>query len=77
VARRLPDMPKAAEAFTGGEVHQAHVAVLARAWTPERAESFAQTEDTFVDAARHVSPPDLQRLVDRWADATDGTPIPP
>ena len=62
----------AARAFKAGEVHQSHVVVLARAWTVERAEPFAAVEDSFVNAARHVSPPDLQRLVDRWADALDG-----
>ena len=72
VARRLRDMPLAAEAFAAGEVHLSHVAVLARAWTPERAEPFAHVEDSFVTAARHVSPPDLGRLVDRWVDALDG-----
>ena len=72
VARRLRDMPVAARAFEAGEVHQSHVAVLARAWTAERAEPFAAVEDSFVNAARSVSAPDLQRLVDRWADALDG-----
>jgi len=37
VARRLADMPVVAAAFAAGEVHQSHVAVLARAWTPEHA----------------------------------------
>ena len=71
VARRLPDMPMVAAAFGAGEVHLSHVGMLARARTPERAEPFAEVEETFVEAARHLSPPDLRRVVDRWVDTLD------
>jgi hypothetical protein len=51
LARKLEDLPRMAEAFRNGDVSRAHVAVVAHAYTPERAEELNHLEPILVRIA--------------------------
>ena len=73
LAVRLHDqLPATLAAFSAGEISRQHAAVIAEAYTPERAEELASLEAVFVGAARRLDPGDLRDLVRRAVDAIDG-----
>lgn len=72
IARKLEQMPWARAAFRAGDISRAHVALIADAFTPERAEAVAEIEPTLVEAARRLAPRDLALVVQRATDALDG-----
>ena len=55
-----------------GKISRHHAAVIADAYTPERAAELAPLEEIFVTAARRLDPGDLRDLVRRAVDAIDG-----
>jgi hypothetical protein len=56
LARKLADLPEAAEAFAVGEITKAHADVIADGYTPERAEMIRGVEAALVDNARLADP---------------------
>jgi hypothetical protein len=72
LAHKLEDLPYLAEAFRNGDVSRAHVAVVAHAYTPERAEELNHLEPILVRIAEDHTPYDLAGVVQRVNDALDG-----
>ena len=73
LAVRLHDqLPATLAAFSAGKISRHHAAVIADAYTPERAAELAPLEEIFANAARRLDPGDLRDLVRRAVDAIDG-----
>jgi hypothetical protein len=72
LARKLEKLPVVAEAFSLGEISRSHAAVIAEAYTPERAFEMSNVEPQLVAAARDHTPKDLGGLVRVVTDAIDG-----
>ena len=72
LARRLAHLPNVAEAFAAGEISREHVAVIARACTPERLGAFDELEPAFLAAAQGSDPDGLRGVVKYACDALDG-----
>lgn len=72
LARKLDSLPVVAESFQAGEISRAHAAVIASAYTPERAEAINQLEPHLVEIARFTHPRQLRHIVRRYTDAIDG-----
>jgi hypothetical protein len=72
LARRLEDLPATSAAFEAGKISRQHAAVIADAFTPERAQALAGLEEVFATAARRLNPKDLAGVVKVAVDAIDG-----
>jgi len=72
LAKALHRLPATEKAFDAGEISRAHAAVIANAYTEERAEQLAEIEAGLVDVARRVDPKSLRAAVARYTDAIDG-----
>ena len=59
VARALPDLPRVAQAFTGGELSYSKVRALTRVATPE-------TEERLLTASQAMTAAHVERLVRGW-----------
>ena len=72
LARKLEKLPVVAEAFSLGEISRSHAAVIADAYTPDRAAEISNIELQLVAAARDHTPNELGGLVRFVTDAIDG-----
>ena len=72
LARKLEHLPVVAEAFGLGEISRSHAAVIAEAYTPERAAEISNVEPQLVAAAHDHTPSELGGLVRFVTDAIDG-----
>ena len=72
LARKLDQLPEVALAFGRGDIARAHVAVIASAYTPERAAEIGAVEGELVEIARHHTPKELGGVVRYLTDAIDG-----
>ncbi len=72
LARKLDALPLVADAYGRGEISQRHAAVVASAYTPERAAEIANVEAELVDAARECTPKELGGIIRYLTDAIDG-----
>ena len=72
LANRLERLPATQKAFDAGDISRAHAAVIAAAYTDERALQLAAIEDGLVEFAREVDPKSLRAAVQRYTDAIDG-----
>ena len=72
VARKLEQLPATAEAFREGAISRSHAALIADAYTPERAGAIAELEPTLVAAAKRLHPRDLRAVLRHATDALDG-----
>jgi 5-methylcytosine-specific restriction protein A len=72
LARKLEQLPVAAEAFAEGVISRRHMQVIADAYTPDRAAAIAEIEPIVVQTAKHVTPKELHRVVRYATDALDG-----
>jgi hypothetical protein len=72
LARKLEQLPAVAEAFAAGDISARHADVIARAFTPKRAEAMEPFEEALVDAACNAAPDELGRAVRYVTDALDG-----
>ena len=72
LARKLEKLPIVAEAFSLGEISRSHAAVIADAYTPDRAAEISNIEPQLVAAARDHTPKELGGLVRYVTDAIDG-----
>jgi hypothetical protein len=72
LARKVDALPELAAAFGRGNVSRAHVQVVTKAHTPERADALSEIESTLVEAACEMTPKDLRQLVQHVTDALDG-----
>ena len=72
LARKLEDLPQVAAAFERGEISSRHAAVVANAYTPERAGAIADVETELVDFARQHLPKQLGGVVRYLINAIDG-----
>jgi Domain of unknown function (DUF222) len=72
LAVKIAKLPEMAAAFGAGEVSRAHVHVVARAYTRERAAELDQHMGTFATLARHATPDDVRDSVAYVTDAIDG-----
>lgn len=71
-ARRLPHLPTVAAAFQGGQVTYDHVRVITQAANSDaRLRSAGEFEAVFVEAAEHLDPSRLRRVVRHWQHAVD------
>src|SRR5947209_13683943 len=66
VARRLDELPRVREAFSGGELSYCKVRALVRVATPE-------TEESLVEIARHATGAQLEKLVRGYSGALAAT----
>ncbi|HET9729603.1 MAG TPA: DUF222 domain-containing protein [Acidimicrobiia bacterium] len=71
LARKLVAMPATMEAFQRGDISRKHAEMLARAWTPERADPMSEIEGPLVDAAKVTNPREFGQIVRRHTDAID------
>lgn len=69
-ARALEAMPLTAAAHRHGAIGSSHIKVLVRA-ARDHSEAYREAEETFVNAACTLSPRQLARLVDYWAQNLD------
>ena len=72
LARKLESLPATADAFGRGAISRRHAQVIANAATPERAAAVLEIEPIVVQAAKHVPPKELHRVVRYATDALDG-----
>ncbi|HEV7525023.1 MAG TPA: DUF222 domain-containing protein [Acidimicrobiia bacterium] len=72
LARTLGALPLVTAAFTAGEISARHAAVIAHAYTPERAAEITNIEAVLVDLAAERPPHDLAAAVKYVTDAIDG-----
>jgi hypothetical protein len=72
LARKLEQLPEAAEAFAAGDISARHADVIGRAFTPARAEAMTPFERALVDTACNSAPDELGRAVRYITDALDG-----
>jgi hypothetical protein len=72
LARRLETLPFTLAAFSDGRISRQHAAVIAGAFTPERAEALAGMDEIFATAATRLNPNELANLVKVVVDAIDG-----
>ena len=72
LARKLEQLPATAETFGEGAISRRHAQVIADAHTPDRAAAVAEIEPILVQAATHVTPKELHRVVRYATDALDG-----
>jgi hypothetical protein len=72
LARRLESLPFTLAAFSGGRISRQHAAVIAGAFTPERAEALEGMDEIFATAAKRLNPNELANLVKVVVDAIDG-----
>ena len=63
LAKALHRLPATEKAFDAGEISRAHAAVIANAYTEERAERLAEIEAGLVELAKKVDP---SRCVPPW-----------
>jgi hypothetical protein len=72
LAKRLERLPATQKAFDAGEISRAHAAVIASAYTEERAPKLAEIEESLAEFAHQVDPKSLRAAVQRYTDAIDG-----
>ena len=72
LAKALHRLPATEKAFDAGDISRAHAAVIANAYTEDRAEQLAGIEAGLVDIARNVDPKSLRAAVARCTEAIDG-----
>ena len=72
LAKALRHLPATERAFDAGKISRAHVAVMADAFTDERAGQLAPIEAALVELAQQVDPRSLREAVQRYTDAIDG-----
>src|SRR4051812_28834881 len=72
LARKLRQLPVVSEAFAAGEITRQHAAVVADAYTAERAAALSEVEGPLVEAAKLVTPKELGQIVARLTDALVG-----
>src|SRR5271154_6383865 len=72
LARRSEILPATLRAFSDGRISRQHAAVIADAFTPERAEVLEGMDEIFATAARRLNPNELANLVKVAVDAIDG-----
>lgn len=72
LARKLRQLPVVSDAFAAGEISRQHAAVVAEAYTTERATAINELEAPIVDAAKVATPKELGQIVQRITDALDG-----
>ena len=65
-------MPATRAAFAAGDTSRAHVEVVARAYTRDRAADFDQHQDALVPLAINATPHDLYKAVTKITDTIDG-----
>lgn len=75
--RRCRSMPLVAQAWLVGSISTDHVARLARAWTPERAERFGELEGELVAAAAGLDWVGFERVVALFETAADDEAVDP
>jgi hypothetical protein len=71
LARQLEDLPEVAEAFAAGEITGEHAQVIARRYTPARAEMIAGIEAELVAFARIATPEETRKALKMMTDAFD------
>ncbi|MGH9178222.1 MAG: hypothetical protein ACRD0N_06680 [Acidimicrobiales bacterium] len=71
LARALRQLPVAEQAWLGGDIHQAHVAVLDRACNTRTEEAMARDEEVLVGQARRMSFGVFCSVVDYWRQHAD------
>jgi hypothetical protein len=72
LARKLRQLPVVSDAFAAGEISRQHAAVVADAYTAERAAAISELESPIVDAAKVATPKELGQIMQRITDALDG-----
>ncbi len=72
LASKLRRLPVVSEAFAAGEISRQHAAVIADAYTPDRAAAITELEQPLVDAAKATTPKVLGEIVARVTGALDG-----
>src|SRR5262245_8865242 len=70
-ARRLPAMPAAAEAYTAGEIHGAHVDLIASCDRERRNATFSDSEALLVNLCRTPYFGVAQRGIEYWKQCAD------
>jgi hypothetical protein len=71
LARKLQSLPLTAEALAEGTISRHHAAIIAKAYTRDRAPALAALEDTFVTGAKRMQPRQLKAAVQYACDAID------
>jgi hypothetical protein len=72
LAGKLHELALVSEAFAAGDISRQHAAVIAEAFTPERAAALRGLEQPLVDAAMAATPRQLHQIVERITGALDG-----
>ncbi len=72
LAVKLLQLPELTAAFAAGDTSRAHVEVVARAYTRDRAAEFDQHQDALTLLAVNATPKDLYQAVTRITDTIDG-----
>jgi hypothetical protein len=71
LARRVAHTPLAREAFADGELSEAGLGLLARAWSPGVAEPFARDEELLLRWTQRLTYRDAKVLIDTWVARAD------
>jgi hypothetical protein len=72
LASKLRQLSVVSEAFASGQISRQHAAVVAEAYTAERAGAISELEEAIVDAAKLATAKELGQIVQRITDALDG-----
>jgi hypothetical protein len=72
LGRKLEHLPEFAAAFERGEIGRAHVEVMTKAYTRERAGAMHQLESQLLDLAKDMNAREFGARVERVTDTIDG-----